>query len=104
MAQGNHNIQVNITFKNTEGSEALKAYASEKIKNCVHKFVHHDTEAHVVLKVEKKRQIAEISMRSDGSDIHAKEESENLYASIDALIATLTQQLRKHKEKLTKHH
>lgn len=100
----NRMIQVNITFKNTESTDALRAYATDKVNNCLKKFVHHDTETHVVLKVERTRQIAEISFHTDGHDFAAKEESEDLYVSIDALVNTLTQQLRKHKERMTQHH
>jgi len=97
-------INVNITFRNTDATDALKAYATDKISNCVGKFVHHDTEAHVVLKVERNRQIAEVSLHSDGADFAGREESDNLYASIDALTDSIGQQLRRHKDKLTKHH
>ena len=104
MSENARVINVNITFRNTEATDALKSYATEKIRNCLKKFVHHDTEAHVVLKVEKNRQIAEITCRSDGADFNAKEESGDLYASIDTLVDSLTHQLRKHKDKLTAHH
>lgn len=104
MSENTHVINVNITFRNTDATDALKNYASDKIKNCLKKFVHHDTEAHVVLKVEKNRQIAEITCHADGADFIAKEESSDLYSSIDTLVDVLTQQLRKHKDKLTKHH
>lgn len=97
-------VNVNITFRNTDATDALKAYATDKISNCVSKFIHHDTEAHVVLKVERNRQIAEVSLRSDGADFAGREESDNLYASIDALTDSISQQLRRHKDKLTKHH
>lgn len=104
MSENNRVINVNITFRNTEATDAIKSYATEKIRNCLKKFVHHDTEAHVVLKVEKNRQIAEISCRSDGADFNAKEESGDLYSSIDTLVDSLTHQLRKHKDKITAHH
>ena len=97
-------INVNITFRNTEATDALRSYAKDKVTHCLSKFVHQDTEAHVVLLVEKNRQIAECNVHVDGTTINAKEESEKLYSSIDALVDNLTQQLRKNKEKLTKHH
>ena len=99
-----HTINVHVTFKNTDATEALRTYATDKMSHCLKKFVHSDTEAHVVLKVEKLRQIAEISFHTDGKDFAGKEESPDLYASIDALSDSLTQQLRKHKEKVTSHH
>ncbi len=97
-------VQVNLTFRNTEATDALRAYATEKITHCLQKFIHQDTEAHLVLRVEKNRQIAEATLHADGATINAKEETDNLYSAIDALVDNLTRQLRKNKEKLTQHH
>lgn len=104
MGTSAHTVHVTVTFKNTDATEALKSYATDKLSNCLKKFVHSDTEAHVLLRIEKLRQIAEISFHTDGKDFAGKEESQDLYASIDALTDSLTQQLRKHKEKVTSHH
>ena len=57
-----------------------------------------------MLSVEKLRQIAEASFHAFGVDFFAREESSDLYASIDALCDSLTQQLRKQKEKTKSHH
>ncbi len=97
-------VHVNITFRNTEATDALRSYATEKVTHALQKFIHQDTEAHVVLRVEKNRQIAEVTMHADGVTINAKEESDKLYSSIDALVDNLQHQLRKNKEKLTAHH
>lgn len=97
-------IHFNITFKNTDASEALKTHATDKLTHCLKKFVHKNTEAHLMLRVEKSRHIAEITFHADGHDFIAKEESGDLYASIDLLVTALTQQLRKHKERMTQHH
>lgn len=96
-------VSVAITFRNTETSEPLRKYATEKIENCLRKFVHGNVEAHVVLRVEKTRHIAEVSFHADGADFSCREESNDLYASIDTLVDTLTAQLRKHKERITSH-
>lgn len=98
------NINIHITFRNTQATEAIKKHAEDKLEHCLQKFVHHDTEAHVVLSVEKNRQIAEINFRRDGADFHCKEESGDLYGSIDMLCDSLSKQLRKHKERITSHH
>ena len=104
MSESARVINVNIAFLNIDSTDAIKQYATDKVRHCVQKFAHQDTEAHVVLKVEKTRQIAEISMHLSGHDFVAKEESESLYASIDKLTDALSQQLRKHKDKVTRHH
>lgn len=100
----NPSLRVTITFKNTDSTEALKNYATEKLLHCVQKFVHKDAEIHVVLSVEKLRQIAEASFHAFGVDFFAREECIDLYASIDKLCDSLTQQVRKQKEKVKNHH
>ncbi len=97
-------VNVNIAFRNIDPTDALRTYASDKLSHCLQKYVHHDTEAHVVLKVEKQRQIAEISFRTDGADFAGSEQSQDMYTSIDNLISNITRQLSKHKEKITNHH
>jgi putative sigma-54 modulation protein len=104
MSESKKAVHVNIAFLNIDSTDAIKQYATDKVSNCVRKFAHHDTEAHIVLKVEKSRQIAEITMHLSGHDFFVKEESQSLYASIDMLTDSLTSQLRKHKEKVTSHH
>lgn len=96
-------VTVQIAFKNMEATDSLKDYATEKITSCVKKFAHHDTEVHLVLKVEKIRQIAEVSFHNDGADFSNSETSDDMYKSIDGLVNSLSTQLRRHKEKLTKH-
>jgi putative sigma-54 modulation protein len=97
-------IKINITFRNTEATDALRAYAEEKLTHCLSKFVHRDTDVHAILKVERNRQIAEVNFRSDGSEFNGAEESDSMYTAIDQLVGSLSQQLRKHKEKITAHH
>lgn len=95
-------VNINTTFRNTEASDSVRQYAEEKLENCLKKFVHQDTDARVVLIVEKNRHIAEVSFRTNGADFNGKEESENLYASIDALVDSIGRQLKRHKEKVAK--
>jgi putative sigma-54 modulation protein len=104
MAQKSRIINIGITFRNMEATDALRNYANDKLKKCLTKFAQHDLEAHVVLRVEKNRQIAEVSFLANGNNIVGKEESDDLYTAIDLLVGSLTQQLRKHKEKLTNRH
>lgn len=97
-------VNINITFRNTDATEAISNYVHEKIGKCISKFAQADTEAHVTLRVEKNRQMAEVSFNANGTNITGSEESSDLYAAIDLLVDNLTQQLRKHKEKLMERH
>ena len=104
MTENSRIISTNVTFKNMEATEALKTYAEEKVSNCLRKFARQDLEVNVVLRVEKIRQIAEVTFNYDGTMFNNSEESDDMYKSIDKLIDALTNQLRKHKERVTKHH
>lgn len=103
MSDNSKLININLTFRNTASTDAIKQYATDKLTNCLRKFIHQDVDATAVLSVEKNRQIAEISFYADNSDFKVKHESTDLYASIDGLCDALTQQLRKNKEKITSH-
>ena len=57
----------------------------------------------VVLSVEKHRHIAEINLHATGVRIHSREESSDMYASVDAVLEKLTRQVRKYKDRINRH-
>jgi putative sigma-54 modulation protein len=90
MSKSNKIINFNITFRNIEATDAIRNHATEKLGNVLQKLLHRDAEPHVVLRVEKNRQIAEISLNADGTSISCREESDNLYSAIDMLVDNLS--------------
>ena len=93
-------VKVSVTFRHTESTDALKQYVEEKIHR-LGKHFSQSLDAHVVLSVEsKERQTAEVELHAYGGMIHAKEQSEDLYAAIDLVTDNLKRQLRKQKDKL----
>ncbi len=95
-------MQVSVTFKKIDSSDSLKSYVQKKLER-LDKMLDRPAEAHIVLSVEKIRHIAEITLDCDKLRIHAKEESESMYSSIDALADNLKLQIKKNKEKLRRH-
>jgi len=95
-------MQIAITFKNINSSDALKSKVQEKFDK-LDKMLDSPSEANVVLSVEKIRQIVEVRFKSDRLQIHAKEESENMYSSIDAVTDKIKLQITKNKEKIRRH-
>lgn len=95
-------MQTTVTFKKIDTSDSLKSYVHKKLDR-FDKMMDSPCEAHVVLSVEKIRHIAEITMTCDRLKIHAKEESESMYSSIDTLMDKIRAQINKSKEKLKKH-
>ncbi len=96
-------MQISITFKHLESSDALKSHIHEKFDR-LDKMLDYPANAHIVLSVEKLRNIADVNLHCDKINIHAKEETENnMYAAIDSLSDNVKLQIRKLKDKQRRH-
>jgi putative sigma-54 modulation protein len=95
-------MQTTVTFKQIDPSSSLKSYVQKKLEK-FDKMLESPAEAYVVLSVEKIRHIAEITLICDKVKIHAAEESESMYSSIDALMDKIRIQIKKNKEKVKRH-
>jgi len=95
-------MHITVTFKQIDPSDALKSYVQKKIDR-FDKMLESPAEANVVLSVEKIRHMAEITLTCDRLKIHAKEESENMYSSIDILMDKVAVQIKKNKDKMRRH-
>lgn len=91
-------MQINVTFRHIEPSLPLREYAQEKISR-VKKYIEEPIEAHIVLKVEKFRHIAEATIDAKGLRINGTEETDDMYSAIDLLADTLEGQVKKGKDK-----
>jgi len=96
-------MQMNITFRHLDPIDSLKIYAREKIDR-VNKYLDKSTEAHVVLSVEKHLHQADIRLQSGSFTLRGREESQDMYASIDLAVDKIEKQLKRYKEKLKHHH
>tara|TARA_B100000315_G_scaffold235854_1_gene251104 strand:- start:327 stop:878 length:552 start_codon:yes stop_codon:yes gene_type:complete len=92
-------MKVSVTGRKMEMTEALNDHIEEKISG-IKKFLNEVKDVHIVLSVEKHRHFAEITLNASGYVIHCKEETNNMYSSIDRVIVKLTKQLKKHKDKI----
>lgn len=96
-------MQLDITGHQLDITDALRNYVTEKMDK-INRHFDHVGNAHVILSVEKTRQMAEAKLNVTGAELFANAEHEDMYAAIDALIEKLDRQVKKHKEKLTDHH
>jgi putative sigma-54 modulation protein len=85
-----------------EPSEALKSYAYEKLER-VKKYIDEPIVAQAYLTVEKIRHIVEITLVAKGVTIKASEATNDMYASVDAVVDKIERQLRRYKERLKGH-
>jgi len=100
---GKAEINIAVTFRHTEPTEALRKHAEEKLTHALEKYLHHPSDVHVILSVEKRDHTAEIVLNSKNHDLSCKATTTDLYAAIDRLVEIVNTQLRKQKEKMTEH-
>ena len=95
-------MQITTTFRHMEPSEALKSYAEEKLER-VKKYIDEPIVVQVFLTVEKIRHMGEVTINAKGITIKAAEETNDMYASIDAVSDKIERQLRRFKERIKAH-
>ncbi len=95
-------MNVSVTFRHLPSSDALKEHAEQKVLKVL-KYLKDPVDVHIVLSVEKIRQIAEITLHAKNFHTTAMEESQDMYTSIDKVMAKLESALRRHKEKVKNH-
>jgi putative sigma-54 modulation protein len=95
-------LQVSVTFRHMDASDALRSYAAEKVERLASKYLKNAVEAHVILASNRHRQhnVAEVNIHASNFDISAHAENPDLYAGIDFAMDKVEAQLRKHKDRL----
>ena len=91
-------MRVTITGRHMETTEALKQHIEQRLERVS---THFDIviDADVVLTVEKRDHVAEITVRGNGITLHGKDKSTDMYATIDRVVDKLEKQIRRHKER-----
>ena len=91
-------MQVSVTFRNTGSETWFKDYATERLSK-IQKYIDKPVEAHVVLSVEKFRNVAEVNIMAKGINLVGKEEAKDMQLAIDNVIDKIERQIKKHKGK-----
>lgn len=93
-------MQFAVTFRHMEPTDALKAYAKDRMER-VRKYLPDPIACHVVLSTERHNHRIDVSFQlHNGLSIAGHEITENMYSSIDLCIAKIERQVRKYKGKL----
>ncbi|WP_286265073.1 ribosome hibernation promoting factor [Thalassotalea atypica] len=95
-------MQINLTGHHVEITQSMREYVNSKFAKLERHFDHINN-VYVVLTVEKLNQVAEATVHLNGSEVHAKADNHDMYASIDGLIDKLDRQILKYKGKITQH-
>ena len=91
-------MEIAVTFRHREPDEGVKDYVKEKVEK-LEKYLENPREIHVVLSSEKFRQIAEITIVSDGMTLNSVARESDLYAAIDQMVDKIERQVRERRGK-----
>src|SRR3989304_5515128 len=92
-------MNIIVTGRHLEVTDALKKYAEAKIKK-FDRYLTNITEATITLSIEKYRHKAEVLLKVNGYLIQAEGITGEIYSSIDEVVEKLERQVKKYKEKL----
>lgn len=96
-------MQIIIKGKNVEVTDWLRQYVEKKIGR-LDRYLPNISEARVELSVQKTksandRQVAQVTIRSNGAILRAEEKSDDMFASIDAVADKMHRQVARFKER-----
>ncbi len=104
MQTANVNVPIKVTGRHVSVTEAIKTYAISKVEH-LHLDYPRIIDAQVILNLEKHRHSAEIVLHCNNHiTIEATHETDDMYASIDGVIAKIAQQMRKYKTRIMRAH
>jgi len=86
-------MNISITFRHMDSSDAVRSYASGKIAK-LQRFLRSPMTAKVTLSVDRKKHMVEVQISSGGEHIEAHETGDDMYASIDSVMDKLDRQIR----------
>ncbi len=96
-------MQINLTGHHCPITPALRNVINEKLERLT-RCGAQITSISVILKVDKLLQTAEATLHIPHAEIHASATTKDMYAAIDELVDKLEKQIKKHHEKMTRHH
>jgi putative sigma-54 modulation protein len=88
-----------ITGRHIEVTEALRDHAVEKMNHAC-RLLDKISAAHITFSVEKYRHICEVVIQVHGVTLRSKEETNDMYASIDQAMEKIEAQAKRLKEKI----
>lgn len=94
-------MKFQFTEKKVSLPSNVHAYAEKKVMK-LERFFRDDAEALVAFSVEKERNKAEITVHAANTYFRASESTSDMFASIDAAVATIERQIRKNKTRLAR--
>jgi putative sigma-54 modulation protein len=96
-------MQVSVTFRHMDATEALRQYAEDKIDRALRKYLRSPFDAHVVLTTERHQHNCDVTVSVSGHTIKGTERTTDMYSAIDRVGDKIERQVRRYKDKLRNH-
>jgi putative sigma-54 modulation protein len=94
-------MNISITFRHMEATDAVKGYANEKVSR-MQRFLRTPMKGQVTLSCQQDRlHSVEVDIHAGHDHFHAHETSEDMYASIDKVTDKIERQILSAKESVT---
>ena len=94
-------MNIAITFRQMESTDAVKTYATDKVSR-LQRFLRSPMKGEVKLSTQHRTHSAEVDIHCNGDHFHAHETSEDIYASIDKVTDKIERQIRSRNEEKKK--
>jgi len=88
-----------VTGRHIDVTDALRDHAVEKLMHACRR-LDKITSAHITFSVEKYRHITELVVQAHGTTLRGKEETDDMYSSIDQAMGKVESQAKRLKEKI----
>ena len=82
-------------------TDDIKDYAERKIGK-LDRFFKDDSDAHITFGQERGRYLVEVTLHNNGMHYRVREETNDIFATIDSAVAAIERQIRKNKTRLAK--
>ena len=86
-------MNIAITFRQMDATEAMKAHATEKFGK-LQKYLRQPMQAQITLGLSGRAHTVEAEVHSGEAHHHAHDETDSMYASIDSVVSKLEAQIR----------
>lgn len=93
-------MNLEITNRNYEPTKRVRDHAEERISK-FDKYLRDLSQVRLTFAEEKHDKVCEIHLRAYGKEFHTRAETGDMLVSVDRASASMEQQLRRHREKLT---
>src|SRR6185436_17832106 len=97
-------MNLSVTFRHMEATDPIREYAKDKLEK-IRKYFPDPITAHVVLSTERsyQHQVDVVITLHNGIVLKGREITEDMYSSIDLVMAKIERQVRRYKDRIRDH-